>query len=480
VIDVRVVFSALVLLLAVGASEALGQRAARSGQATSGGSDPGDDEALSAQAPRAETAGDEPAQTAVPVEIVEQSDGGFQLLRGGEPYYVKGAKGAGPHLDRLARYGGNSVRTSDPEMLDRAHERGLTVQFHLPVTAQRDGMDYNDPEAVREQKEEVLAMVRKYKDHPAVLFWELGNELDHVPDTGDPDAGATTVNWKVYDAVNELAKAIHEEDPDHPVLTVLGTGTPEKLGRLQRRAPALDLIGVNAYADIGQVEAWLEEYGWERPYVFTEWGPSGFWQVPQTDWGRAVEETTTTKAHLYRERYRSSIRGPEQCVGSYVFLWQQHQERTHTWFGMFDAEGRESEAVGVMQHAWTGEWPDNRAPHLNTLIAGGRTAYGDLRLKPGERYPASAFATDRDGDALRYDWEVLPENTNFGYGGQGETKPPPVSDAVPADANQRRIAFTAPSEPGAYRLFAYVYDGNGHYATANVPFLVEEPDPAGR
>ncbi|PSQ79155.1 MAG: hypothetical protein BRD37_01015 [Bacteroidetes bacterium QH_8_67_23] len=429
------------LLLAVGASEALGQRTARS-------------------------------QTAVPVEIMEQSDGGFQLLRGGEPYYVKGAKGAGPHLDRLARYGGNSVRTSDPEMLDRAHERGLTVQFHLPVAAQRDGMDYSDPEAVREQKEEVLAMVRKYKDHPAVLFWELGNELDHVPDTGDPDAGETTVNWKVYDAVNELAKAIHEEDPNHPVLTVLGTGTPEKLGRLQRRAPALDLIGVNAYADIGQVEAWLEEYGWERPYVFTEWGPSGFWQVPQTDWGRAVEETSTTKAHLYRERYRSSIRGPEQCVGSYVFLWQQHQERTHTWFGMFDAEGRASEAVGVMQHAWTGEWPDNRAPHLNTLIAGGRTAYGDL--------PASAFATDRDGDALRYDWEVLPENTNFGYGGQGETKPPPVSDAVPADANQRRIAFTAPSEPGAYRLFAYVYDGNGHYATANVPFLVEEPDPAGR
>jgi hypothetical protein len=418
---------------------------------------------------------------AVPVEIVEQSGGGFQVMRGGEPYYVKGAKGAGPHLERLARYGGNSIRTSDPEMLDRAHERGLTVQFHLPVTSQRGGMDYSAPEAVQEQFEAVMAMVRTYKDHPAVLFWELGNELDHLPDSGDSDVeGEPTVNWEVYDAVNELAKAIHKEDPNHPVLTTLGTGSPSKLGRLKRRAPALDLIGVNAYGDIGHVKAWLAEYGWDKPYVFTEWGPSGFWQVPQTDWGRAVEETSTTKAHLYQERYRSAIRGEEQCVGSYVFLWQQHQERTHTWFGMFDVEGRESEAVEVMQHAWTGEWPDNRAPHLNTLIAGGRTAYGDLRLQPGKRYHASAFATDRDGDALRYVWEVLPENTDFGYGGQGEEKPQPVPGTVPAAVDRRRIAFTAPSEPGAYRLFAYVYDGNGHYATANVPFLVEGPDAAGR
>jgi hypothetical protein len=37
----------------------------------------------------------------------------------------------------------------------------------------------------------------------------------------------------------------------------------------------------------------------------------------------------------------------------------------------------------------------------------------------------------------------------------------------------RGITLEAPGASGPYRLFVYVYDGQGHAGHANIPFLVE-------
>ncbi|MBG7606195.1 MAG: hypothetical protein IZT58_16455, partial [Actinobacteria bacterium] len=46
---------------------------------------------------------------AIPVEL-RQTEQGWQLLRGGEPYFIRGAGGDGS-LEQLAAAGANSVRT---------------------------------------------------------------------------------------------------------------------------------------------------------------------------------------------------------------------------------------------------------------------------------------------------------------------------------------------------------------------------------
>ncbi len=396
---------------------------------------------------------------------IKEKDGAYILYRGGDPFFIKGAVGW-DYLDRLAAYGGNSLRMG-PGFLDRADSLGLTVLANLPVGSQRDGFDYDDKEAVDAQLNKIRGIVEENKNHPALLMWAIGNELDHIP--GDLD-----YNLKVWDAVNDIAGMIKKTDPYHPVLTVVGCGRFNKIRDIKERCPNLDLLGINTYGVMLEVPTLLSEQGWTKPYAVTEWGVSGWWEVPRTKWDVVIEETSTEKAALYRKKYEEAVLADPRCIGSYVFLWTSNrQERTHTWFNMF-CNGAETEAVETMQYMWTGKWPDNLAPRIKSLSINGMQALDHVSLAPGSINRAEVFVDDPDRDELEFEWELLPEPTEFGaYAGQGELKPEGVEGFI-QQAEKGMIRFRVPGEDGkSYRLFVYIYDGQGNIAVANIPFYVE-------
>ena len=118
---------------------------------------------------------------AIPVHVVEQ-DGKFTLYRDGQPYFIKGVGGTSK-FELLAETGGNSLRTwGSPDynksFLDRAHEAGLSVAIGMWVDHERHGFDYSDDAVVRDQIERHCKIIDKYKDHPAVLLWGIGNEVE--------------------------------------------------------------------------------------------------------------------------------------------------------------------------------------------------------------------------------------------------------------------------------------------------------------
>jgi hypothetical protein len=296
-------------------------------------------------------------------------------------------------------------------------------------------------------------------------MWGLGNELDFI------EANVKLhYNKKVWQAVNELAKEIHRIDPHHPVMTVVGSVNKEKITDLLAHCPELDLLGVNEYGDMLNIPEWLEEYGWKKSYVVTEWGPTGFWQVPKTNWKAPIEETSSLKASKYRERYEKAILADQKCLGSYVFLWRQH--RTHTWFGMFDENALETEAVDVMHYEWKGKWPDNRCPGLDSATIENQNSYQSVYLQKNKNYHAQVWASDLDGDRLQFEWEILHEGTTFPYGGGGEKRPASISRS--STGNESILTFKSPEQGGPYRLFVYVYDGKGNWATSNIPFYVQQ------
>ena len=408
---------------------------------------------------------------APPAKVVVAEEGGaFQLLVNGRPFYIKGAGLEFGNIEALARHGGNSFRTwrtdngqrTAKEVLDEAYKHGLMVTMGIEVGRERHGFDYDDPVSVKAQLEAIREQVMALKDHPALLIWGIGNELN-----------LRYTNPKVWDAVNEISEMIHEVDPNHPTTTCLAGIFKKEVQRIKERCKDLDILSFQMYGSLPILPKLIRKFGWEGPYMVTEWGATGHWEVPATSWGAPIEENSTVKAANYLERYKAGIEADsQQCIGSYVFLWGQKQERTPTWYGIFLENGLETESVDVMHYLWNGEWPINRSPKITSFLLDGKSAYENVMLTSGKEYSAVMEVTDLEDDLITYSWEVLPESTDLKDGGDYEERPKAVSGLFDGQFG-KKLVMKAP-EKGKYRLFVYATDGYGHAATANIPFLVEE------
>lgn len=403
--------------------------------------------------------------TPIKAEILK-TDKGFELLRNGKPYFIKGA-GAISHYHRISAYGGNSIRTWSTDnaksILDSAQQHGLTVMLGLPVAAERHGFDYSDEKAVKKQFEKIKADVIKFKGHPALLAWGIGNELN-----------LSYQNPKVWDAINDIALMIKEVDPFHLKTTVLAGVNQKEIDHIKEKVPAIDLLAVNTYGGLAELPERLKACGWNGPYIVTEWGPTGHWEGLITEWGAPVEETSSEKAAVYKNRYRYSVeRDKAHCLGSYVFLWGQKQERTPTWYGLLSADGKENHVMDIMQYVWTGVLPENKAPQIYGFVMNGLQAHQNVYLNKNKNYEVTVTASDPDHDEITYRWELLSEATNVGEGGDYERKPETKKMRY-SEKGEGKITFTSPKVGGAYRLFVYVHDGKNKIATANIPFFVKQ------
>ena len=208
----------------------------------------------------------------VTVRLGQEESGHWQLYKNGAPYTIRGAGGV-EHLECLAAAGGNTLRTwgveqlespgTEGTLLDRCEALNISVVLGLWVTHSRHGADYRDPTFLQSQRDRIRHAVERYRHHPAVLMWGLGNEMEE--DGNDPDV------WRELEV---LAQLIKSADSTHPVCTVLaGTGN-QKVAALMEHCPSFDLVGINIYDGADQVDAALASQGWDRPYLLTEFGPS--------------------------------------------------------------------------------------------------------------------------------------------------------------------------------------------------------------
>jgi hypothetical protein len=219
---------------------------------------------------------------------------GRELLVNGKPFVLNGMAYApisigedyhGAYRDRPDRYlvdfpliaasGANAVRIYSSfmttAMLDAAWAQGLYVIPTFPVnTAQLACTAGKD--AMRERMREA---VLEWKNHPAILFWLIGNEVNRNLTNAD-----LCTNW--YPQLDSMALAAHQAEGAsfHPV----ATGNADTVGLADicqagcsndTSLPNLDLWGVQVYrsCSFGTLfNEYAQKSDCSKPLILTEFG----------------------------------------------------------------------------------------------------------------------------------------------------------------------------------------------------------------
>ena len=401
---------------------------------------------------------------ATPVELIEHQAGNWQLLRAGESFFVQGAGGDGP-VDQLAAAGANCIRTwgigdETQALLDEAQTYRLCVVAGHWLGHTEHGFDYHDDAMLVEQRARVRRDVLRHRDHPALLLWGIGNEMEGFAGGDDP---------AVWAHVQALAAMIHELDPYHPTMTVTAEIGGDRVRAVNELCPDIDIMGVNSYGGLPSLPERYREAGGFKPLLITEFGPPGTWEIPMAACGAPPELTSTQKARAYHDAYAvGCLDAADLCLGGFAFTWGSKIEATSTWYGMFLPTGEKLAAVDAMTEIWSGQPPANLCPEIVSF-----SLTGPDIVQPGDTLRIQLQARDPERASLTARWSVTGELDPNAPPGASQPAPLELDDIL-RDTSINGATLIAPAG-GLYRAYLVVDDGAGAAATASVPFRVEGP-----
>ncbi|WP_034591940.1 discoidin domain-containing protein [Hamadaea tsunoensis] len=412
----------------------------------------------------------DPAIPAGPSVVkVTGTQGNWQLQVGGQPWEVRGLtygppqQAADGYMRDLKNAGVNTIRTwgvddtNTPALLNTAARFGQKVIVGHWLN---QGADYvNDTTYMANTKTEIINRVNALKNNPGVLMWDVGNEViltmqDHGLSAAEVEA--RRVGYAKY--VNDLAVAIHAADPNHPV-----TSTDAWTGAwpyYKQYSPALDLLAVNSYGAItGVKQAWIDG-GYTKPYIITEGGPAGEWEVPNDVNGVPTEPTDLQKRDGYTASWNAIKGHPGVALGGTEFHYGLENDFGGIWLNTYTG-GWHRLGFYALQKAYTGVAAANTPPEITSMTLSNQTA-----VPAGGTFTVNVAASDPNGDAIRYN---LMYSDKYISGGTG------LSNVTFTQTGNGQFTVTAPQQLGVWKIYVYAFDGHGNVGIEEKSLKVVPP-----
>jgi beta-galactosidase len=191
----------------------------------------------------------------------------------------------------MAEMGVNTVRHAHyqhaQEWSDLADRTGMVVKAELPFVHQSafdEGLPA--PELIDNAREQLLELIRQNHNHPSIMLWSVGNEIDIGAAIMALMKGGKGAPAKSRDMLIALDALARQEDPSRPTIYAdCCEGTPSPLARpgAQVLNDVTQVIGLNRYfgwyygeADgLGKAVADLHARYPDRAITVTEYGAGG-------------------------------------------------------------------------------------------------------------------------------------------------------------------------------------------------------------
>ncbi|GAA2211456.1 hypothetical protein GCM10009850_069160 [Nonomuraea monospora] len=416
---------------------------------------------------------DPPVPAGPSVVRVAGTQGNWRLAVNGAPFEVKGLTYGPPqaaadgYLRDLAAMGVNTIRiwgvddTHTPALLDTAARHGIKVIVGHWLN---QGADYvNDSAYKTSVKNEIVARVNALKNRQGVLMWDIGNEVIlTMQDHGLPAEVVEQRRVAYAKFVDEVARAVHAADPNHPVTST--DAYTHAWTYYQAHAPALDLLAVNSYGAIDTVRNDWVNGGYTKPYIVTEAGPDGEWEVPDDVNGVPDEPGDLAKRDMYTASWNAVHGHTGVALGATEFHYGLENDFGGVWLNTTPG-GWRRHGYHALRKAYTGQDSPNTPPEITSMTVASRTA-----VPAGLAFDVAVAATDRDGDLIRY---------NVMQGDKHITGNRGLSHATFTQTGPGTFAVTAPQGLGVWKVYVYAYDGHGNVGIEQRSFRVVPPVVAG-
>ncbi|CAM1374157.1 glycoside hydrolase family 2 TIM barrel-domain containing protein [Tenacibaculum xiamenense] len=410
--------------------------------------------------------------------LTKKSNGKWMLSVHGKEYKVKGVtfgydknvKNYDDHFKELKFLGVNTIRTwasgkNTKELLDAAHRNGVKVMVGIWMRHGRPGMedddsfDYlKDTKGKESMYNNAIKVVESFKEHPAVLTWGIGNEV-YLNMTTDEEKIAYS------NLLERICGDIKKIDRNHPITSV--EAWTFGLEWWQKYVPSIDIYGLNCYGQgAALLSSELGKRNIDKPYVVTEFGVTGEWDIKNETNGVKNEPSDSEKYTAIVKGYSNWIKNKPNNLGVFVFHYASGNEFIAPWlFTHYNKLKRPQ--YWAVREAFTGNLPINYVPKIRDFKIEGSSFDSESWI------PINLDVSDSENDSL---------TVSFGYNQRTGSRK--RRDQIKA-LNQRGsfkegFEIKLPKENGAVKVYIMIKDSYNNLAIASTGIKISDKEAAKR